>query len=325
MINFVIINLGNIKYNIIFLLLSIANIQFCFGNINNKDKTYLVFGGSTGWIGGKIVKLLKDNCNKVYCAKSRLENREQIEKELLDIKPNYVINCAGVTGRPNIDWCEDHTQETIRANIIGALNLADLCFIHNIHMTNMGTGCIYEYDNTHEINSGNGFTELDEPNFQGSFYSKTKIMLDKLLQNYPNVLNLRLRMPISDDLHDRSFITKITKYKKVINIPNSMTILYDLLPIVIEMTKRELKGNYNFVNPGVISHNEILTLYKKYIDPNFSWENFSMEEQDQILKAKRSNNELNTNKLLKEFPNIPNIKTSIVNVFKRMKGNVLKR
>ena len=185
-------------------------------------------------------------------------------------------------------------------------------------MTNFGTGCIYEYDKAHPMYSGIGFKEEEKPNFAGSYYSKTKIMLDTLLQDYPNVLNLRLRMPISDDLHPRSFITKIIGYKKVVNIPNSMTILTDLLPIALEMIERKLTGVYNFVNPGTISHNEILDLYKQYIDPNFVYQNFSVEEQSKILKAGRSNNELDPSKLLKEFPQIPHIKDSIIKLFKRM-------
>jgi hypothetical protein len=70
-------------------------------------------------------------------------------------------------------------------------------------------------------------------------------------------------MPISDDLSHRSFVTKITKYAKVVDIPNSMTVLHDMLPISLEMTRRELKGVWNFTNPGAISHNEILSLFKE--------------------------------------------------------------
>lgn len=290
---------------------------------DNSKKKFLIFGGITGWIGQKVVKLLERDNYLVYCAKSRLENRKDLEQEIASIKPDFVINAAGVTGRPNIDWCEDHKQETIRANIIGALNLADICYLHNIHLTNFATGCIYEYDTSHPMYGNIGFTEIDEPNFQGSFYSKTKIMIEKLLNEYPNILNLRLRMPISDDLHHRNFITKISNYAKVVNIPNSMTILHDLLPIAIEMTIRKLTGNYNFVNPGTISHNEILDLYKKYIDPKFVYTNFTIEEQNKILKSKRSNNELDTSKLLKEFPLIPTIKESIIKVFERMQYNLI--
>lgn len=282
--------------------------------------TYLIFGAQ-GWIGSKLYKMLSEQGYHVVEAQSMLENRESVEREIVSVNPDFVINAAGVTGVPNVDWCEDHKQETLRSNIIGALTLADVCFLHNVHMTNLGTGCIYEYDTQHPMGSGKGFTEEDKANFDGSYYSKTKIMLDTLLRDYPNVLNLRLRMPISDDLHPRNFITKILRYKKVVNIPNSMTILADLLPLIPVMTQRRLTGVYNFVNPGVISHNEILDLYKQFIDPTFTYQNFTVEEQDKILKARRSNNQLDTTKLLREFPGISDIKVSIIKVFERMKNN----
>lgn len=298
-------------------MLSIALLSI-FMTVSCHAHIYLVYGAQ-GWIGGKLIVLLREKGHTVIEGNSRLENRESVEAEIIAAKPDFVLNAAGKTGRPNVDWCEDHKQETIRSNLIGALTLADLCYKYGIHMTNFGTGCIYEYDEKHPMNSGIGFKEEDTPNFDKSYYSKTKIMLDTLLQDYPNVLNLRLRMPISDDLNPRSFITKIIGYKRVVNIPNSMTILTDLLPIAIEMTERKMTGVYNFVNPGVISHNEILDLYKKFIDSSFTYQNFSLEEQSKILKAGRSNNELDADKLLKEFPQIPHIKQSIIQVFMRMR------
>ena len=72
----------------------------------------------------------------------------------------------------------------------------------------------------------------------------------------------------------------------------------------------------------MISHNEILDLYKEHIDPKFEYKNFSIEEQNQILKAKRSNNQLDTTKLQQEFPKLPHIKESIIKVFKTMKNNL---
>jgi dTDP-4-dehydrorhamnose reductase len=268
-----------------------------------------------------LVEMLKKEGQTVHLGKARLENRESVANELDTVKPKYVLNAAGVTGRPNVDWCEDHKQETIRANVLGTTTLADLCFLRNIHVTVYATGCIYEYDADHPL-GGKTFTEDDTPNFEGSFYSKTKVITEKLLRCYPNVLVLRVRMPISDDLSPRSFITKISKYAKVVNIPNSMTVLTDLLPVSIDMTKKERKGVYNFTNPGTLSHNEILTLYKQYIDPNFTWANFSLEEQAKILKAGRSNNELDASKIHKEYPQIPHAQKSIVEVFKRMKVNL---
>lgn len=287
-------------------------------NIIAQDKI-LVFGGRTGYIGQRIVNLINNNpeynCIAIS-ANSRLENREDLIKELEEIEPNFIINAAGKTGRPNVDWCEVNKEETIRSNVLGTLNLIDVAYLKGIHVTNFSTGCIYSYDDTHPMYSGKGFTEDEEPNFQGSFYSISKIITEKLLLEYSNVLNLRVKMPISYDLHPRSFIGKIIQYKKVINVPNSLCILEDLLPISIKMTLKKYKGNYNFVNPGAISHNEVLELYKKYVKPDFTYENFSIKEHDSILKAKRANCELDVSKLLKEFPEIPNIKESLVRLFK---------
>jgi len=283
--------------------------------------SFLLYG-STGWIGGELIKILKKDGNTVYSAKSRIENRYDVEQELLTFKPKYVLLAAGLTGRPNVDWCESHKQEVIRVNVIGALNVVDLCYIHKIHLTIFNTGCIYNYDEKHTI-GGKPFTEEDEPNFGGSFYSHTKRMFENMIKSYDNLLNLRIRMPLNDDLEQpRNFVTKITKYAKLINIPNSMTILDDLLPIAVEMTKKELKGIYNFTNPGTVSHNEILELYKQYIDPSFKWQNFTIEEQNKILMAPRSNNALDTSKLQKEFPNVPPVKDSLVRVFERMQNRL---
>ncbi|HEY5234920.1 MAG TPA: sugar nucleotide-binding protein, partial [Rhabdochlamydiaceae bacterium] len=202
----------------------------------------LVFGGKTGWIGQMFVKYLQEHNYLVFAAESRMENRSEVEQEIQSIVPDFIINCAGVTGRPNVDWCEDHKLETIRTNIIGTLNLVDLAALHQIHLTNVSTGCIFEYDADHPMGSGIGFTEEDKPNFDGSFYSKTKGILEELLISYPNLLNLRVRMPISDDLHPRNFITKISRYQKVVNVPNSMTILDDLIPIAVDMTLKKVTG-----------------------------------------------------------------------------------
>lgn len=178
-----------------------------------------------------------------------MENREEVVRILDEIKPTHVLNCAGCTGRPNVDWCEDNKEATIRSNVIGTLNLADACFLKGIHITVFATGCIYAYDDEHPI-GGKGFTEEDPANFGGSFYSYTKSRVEEasaasysycsgvrtnflqIMKNYSNTLILRLRMPVSDDLHPRNFVTKITKYDHVVDIPN-VRVLYIYIYIYI--------------------------------------------------------------------------------------------
>lgn len=71
-------------------------------------------------------------------------------------------------------------------------------------------------------------------------------------------------------------------------------------------------GIMNYTNPGAISHNEILELYKEYIDPDFTWENFDIEEQAKVIVAPRSNNLLDTDRMKGEFPELLGIKESLI-------------
>ncbi|PIA49724.1 hypothetical protein AQUCO_01300462v1 [Aquilegia coerulea] len=284
---------------------------------SDKPLKFLIYG-KTGWIGGLLGKLCESQGIEYIYGSGRLEDRNSLISDLESVKPTHVFNAAGVTGRPNVDWCESHKVETIRTNVVGTLTLADVCRDKGLILINYATGCIFEYDQNHPLGSGIGFKEEDIPNFMGSFYSKTKAMVEDLLKNYENVCTLRVRMPISSDLtNPRNFITKIAKYDKVVDIPNSMTILDELLPISLEMAKRNLTGIWNFTNPGVVSHNEILQMYKDYIEPNFTWKNFTLEEQAKVIVAARSNNEMDGGKLKKEFPELLSIKESLIRyVFK---------
>jgi dTDP-4-dehydrorhamnose reductase len=285
--------------------------------------TFLIFG-RTGWIGSSLGELLTEQKKSFVFATSRLEDRAAVAAELDKIKPTYVLNAAGAIGRPNVDWCERNRVATTRINVIGMLNLCELANERGIHLTNFSTGCIYTYDDEHPV-GGKPFTEESVPNFDSSIYSLGKAYVERLARDtYPQVLTLRFRLPIGDDLGPRNFITKITRYAKVVNVPNSVTVLSEYLPISIKAAERKLTGVYNFTNPGVISHNEVLTLYKQYIDPSFTWVNFSVEEQNRILACPRSNNHLDVTKLAKEFPEIKDmdIHKSIIGVFQRIKAGI---
>ncbi len=66
---------------------------------------------------------------------------------------------------------------------------------------------------------------------------------------------------------------------------------------LFQMAKYKLQGIWNFTNPRVVSHNEILEMYRQYIKPGFSWKNFTLEEQAKVIIAPWSNNEFNASKL----------------------------
>ncbi len=272
--------------------------------------------GSRGWIGNQFIEILKSKNVDFYTGESRLDNNETLIKEIDEIKPSHIITFTGRThgeidGKKytTIDYLEQEGKllENVRDNLYSPILLAELCKQRKIHYSYLGTGCIFKYDEN--ISS---FNEDSLPNFFGSSYSIVKGFTDRLLHLYnDSVLNLRIRMPITGSRNPRNFITKITTYEKVCSVPNSMTVLPELLPLVLDMMEKNVTGTINLTNPGLISHNEILEMYKEIVDPDFTWTNFSQEEQRKILAADRSNNLLDTTKLETLYPQVKNIKTSV--------------
>ena len=289
--------------------------------------------GSRGWIGQQVVYYLEEQKIEWIDGKVRAEDLTGLENEIVIIKPTHIMSFIGRThGSYNgvefttIDYLEQpgKIKDNVRDNLYSPLTLAILCTKYDIHYTYLGTGCIFEYDLTHPFGKEiDGFDEESTPNFFGSGYSVVKGYTDRLMHLFENsVLNLRIRMPITGEQNPRNFITKITTYKKICSIPNSMTVLPELIPILVDMAKNGLTGTINLTNPGLISHNEILELYKQIVDPNFVWENFSVEEQAQILASARSNNYLDTSKLEKLYPDILNIKDAVIKCLENYKNNM---
>lgn len=147
-------------------------------NGHAAEPNFLIWGGD-GWVAGHLKVLLESQGKKVSSTTVRMQDREAVLKLLDEVKPTHVLNAAGCTGRPNVDWCEDHKEETIRSNVIGTLNLTDCCHLKGIHITVFATGCIYQYDDKHPIN-GPGYLETDPANFNGSFYSETKAHVEEV-------------------------------------------------------------------------------------------------------------------------------------------------
>ena len=300
----------------------------------NNDSVFLIFGAD-GWIGNKVCDILKEKGLIFYKANCRADNSLRVENEIL-IKPD-VTHVMSFIGRTHgtyegekigtIDYLEKPGKllDNLRDNLYSPVVLAEICKKYNKHFTYLGTGCIFDYDENHPYgNESKGFTEENLPNFFGSSYSIVKGYTDRLMGMLYNdtTLNVRIRMPITDEFHERNFITKITNYKKVCSIPNSMTVLPELLPIMIDLAINKQVGTINLTNPGLISHNEILELYKEIVDEDFVWENFSIEEQNEILASKRSNNCLSTAHLENITNNkVKNIKESVKDMLLKMKIN----
>ena len=191
--------------------------------------------------------------------------------------------------------------ENLTDNLYSPVSLAILSQKYNFYYVYVGTGCIFEYDEEHPFASEErGYDEDSRPNFFGSSYSTVKGITDMLMHYFEDTtLNVRIRMPISSKPSRGNFITKLLGYKKISSTPNSMTFLDELLPVLVNMIINKEKGTINLTNPGLITNDEILHHYKEIVDPEFTWETFTTEEQNKLLGSKKSNNYLDTKKLEK--------------------------
>lgn len=244
--------------------------------------------GSTGYLGQSFLKLYPN----AVCPHIDIADQQAVSLLLDAEKPDVIINAAGKTGRPNIDWCEDHKEETLRANVLGPMILNEECLKRGLYWVHLSSGCIYSGDN-----EGRGFSENDRPNFEGSFYSRTKIWSESMLLEFPNVLILRLRMPFDDSTSDRSLLMKLSKYARLNDQQNSITYLPDLLVAAEKLILQKKAGLYNVVNPGTISAYEIMEIYKKVINPTHTIEKFQEDDAQKVTKAPRSNCMLSIQKL----------------------------
>nr|QBK86789.1 MAG: NAD dependent epimerase/dehydratase [Marseillevirus LCMAC103] len=286
----------------------------------------LVVGGK-GWIGRQVMaRLAETRCLAASCGGVRADDPEAMGALLDEARPTHLLALIGRTHGeiggvrfPTIDYLEQDGKlaENVRDNLFAPLVLADLCEKRRIHYTYFGTGCIFDYDGAHRPPSAacddpRGFGEGDAPNFFGSSYSTVKGFADRLMRlKSAAVLNLRIRMPITPCDSPRNFITKITAYEKICSVENSMSVLADLLPLAVEMALAYETGTVNLTNPGAISHNEILAMYRDIVDPAFTWQNFTIEEQAKVLASARSNNHLDTSKLERMFPSVKPIRAAV--------------
>jgi hypothetical protein len=272
----------------------------------------LVFGAA-GWIGQQFLANTK---HTVVLAKTRPEDYEAAAAEFDEVAPEAVCSFLGRThgpGSPTIDYLEKpgRLYENMRDNYLAPIHLAEICEARGLQFVYLGTGCIYTYTADQRL-----FSEEDRPNFFGSSYSIMKGFTNEEMKRFSRTLHLRIRMPISRLVSGRNLIDKLVSYPNICSVPNSMTVLDDMWPILDRMIERRTAGTYNLCNPGVAEHRWILEQYRDLLAPTHTWADVSYEEQMKFIASHRSNNEMTTAKLeafcATEGLPLPDLKTSIL-------------
>lgn len=237
-----------------------------------------------------------------------INNAADAQAVLDKYKPSAVLNAAGIVGKPNVDWCETHQEETILGNTLLPIYIAQACQKNNVYLLHMGTGCVfYGYKDDRR-----GWTEADTPN-PSAVYTKAKYAADLALSTLPNVGIARIRMPFDDRPGGANLIDKLASFPKIIDVINSITVVPDMIEVFRQLLEKRASGIFHVTNPGAITHKEIIALYEELVDP--SHKNEWIKEEDLVAlglaKKKRSNNILYSENLAKLGISMPDVHEAV--------------
>ena len=290
----------------------------------------IILLGASGYIGQAFQKELTRRGLPFHALSRRdvdYTDFRVLLKYLRDIKPDFLINAAGFTGRPNVDQCEIAKAETLAGNVLFSQAVAHACAIVDLPWGQVSSGCIYtgakvgsdantriERDltvpavrallesNPEQIH---GFTEDDEPNFSFSqppcsFYSGSKALAELALRKIGGCYLWRLRIPFDEFDNDRNYLSKVQRYSKVYDNVNSLSHRGDFARACLDLWERRAPFEiYNMTNPGFVSTRQVVDLIRKTLKPDRDFEFWANDDEFYRIGAKtpRSNCVLDVTKL----------------------------
>lgn len=215
-------------------------------------------------------------------------------------EPFAVVNAIGKVGKPNVDWCEDHKEETYFTNVDLPLFLAETAWENQLPFIHISSGCIFD---------GKGpFASSSKPNFIGSYYSYTKLTSEARLIDLQKKFPLehleihRIRVPFVAYPDPRNLITKLISYETIVDAPNSITYVPDYTEMVaVRLTV--LFGNtldaytpyamspiiINATNPGAVTHRQIMAMIDEISGVEHPKKFITPEDLHKIVRVPRTN------------------------------------
>jgi dTDP-4-dehydrorhamnose reductase len=291
----------------------------------------IVLLGGSGYIGGEFAAALgRLGWPFVAPARTHLDyTRFDLLREFLrEIKPEFLINAAGYTGKPNVDACEEKRADTLQGNTLFAATVAHACASLGIPFGHVSSGCIFSGGKVvvegrarveKDLNlprlqallekdpeAFRGFTEEDEPNFTFrrppcSFYSGSKALGEEAIGGVGRSYIWRLRIPFDQMDSPRNYLSKLQNYPKVYENVNSLSHRADFVAACLELWRRRAPfGIYNVTNPGFVTSARVVEMIERILKPRRAFVFWANDEEFYRVAAKtpRSNCILDVSKLL---------------------------
>ena len=279
--------------------------------------------GGSGYVGQAYQKLLNQ---KGISFKNLVRNEvdytnvDTLITAIKADKPDFLINSAGYTGKPNVDACEADKANCLFGNAILPGRIAKACETTNTPWGHVSSGCIF----TGAREDGTEFTEEDAPNFtfrqnNCSFYSGTKALGEEILVDANNCYIWRLRIPFDHNESPRNYLTKLMRYQKLLQAENSISQLHEFVAATYACWEKHIPfGTYNVTNPGYISTSEVvdLILDSGICKKDYQFFDDEAEFMGKAAIAPRSNCIMSSKKLAEAGIEMSPVKEAIQNALK---------
>lgn len=274
--------------------------------------------GASGYIGSEFARQLAAKDKKFMSVGRRdcdLYDVDELSKFMEFHDADCVINCAGYTGKPNVDACETDKTNCLAGNAVLPGIIAAACQNVGIPWGHISSGCIY----TGTRSDGAGFRETDPPNFSFrqnncSFYSGTKALGEEILADAKDCYIWRVRIPFSQVDSPRNYLSKLMRYDRLLDAENSLSNLQEFVSASLDCLEKRLPfGIYNLTNPGRITTKEVVQLIRESGVSTRDFRFFDSEDEFLKIAAKtpRSNCAMDHSKAVAAGLKLTEIRDSI--------------
>jgi len=308
--------------------------------------------GASGYIGQAFAAELQRR-KKNFVALARKQGDytrfDLLSEYLRTQKIEFVVNCAGFTGKPNVDACELDKAGTLLGNSLLPQTIAHACAAAHVPWGHVSSGCIYsgakisehgnirvEKDLTrpelHALAEQKspailGFTETDPPNFTFrdppcSFYSGSKALGEEAIAGIGRSYIWRLRIPFDEFDNQRNYLSKVQRYAKVYENVNSISHRADFVNACLDLWERRAPfGAYNVTNPGYVTSRHVIELIEKRLKPARKFEFWRSDEEFYKVAARtpRSNCVMDVSKLLAAGVNMRPVEEALEDSLRKWK------
>lgn len=222
----------------------------------------ILIAGTNGQLGNELVNIL--NCGEAeigaipqsykdvtFCGmdvnKLDITILDEVEKRILEFRPNTVINCAAMT---NVDACETNEKQAHEINAIGPKNIAIASQKIGAKFIQVSTDYVFSGDNNKP------YRESDEVNPQ-TVYGKTKLLGEQqALENCEKTFVVRTAWLYGYEGNNFvKTISRIAKENGTIKVVNDQfgnpTSANDLAYEILRIALTDNYGVYHCTNEGV--------------------------------------------------------------------------